>query len=177
MPDIPFSQLIVETIQKISQYIDLPRPCRNQFNFTANHFKKIAAINAIDVSRIIKPEIVVKRKFTEGANHTVNREIDKIKINKITEYILVLIFPFEPLINLYLSHIQEMTNMTMNDSMVRIILKTIEKSSGGLGINGNTLTSLFGTTLNNIKPKVNSNIPCLAISSFIENLFLSPLIR
>lgn len=177
MLDIPLSQLMIETPQKISQYMDLPRPSRKPFNLQASHLRKIAVINARDMGRIMSPKIVENRIGIEGVNHTINSEIDKIKINKIIEYTLVLIFPFEPSINLFFRHIQEMINTNMKDIIIRITLKEVEKLVGGVGINGKILTSLLGFTLNNIRLKVNNKTTCLAISSFIEKLFLSSIIN
>jgi len=129
-------------------------------------------MNARDVRRAIIP-IVVKKQTGAAGIGGINHNI-KTKRRKIIEYATFLSHPFKRFANLYFRHIQKKAIVNISDITIRIILKAVEKQTGGGGIDGginNIGASLTCFTASNIRLKVNNRIPCRAISLFITSLF------
>jgi hypothetical protein len=105
MPNRPFSQLTVETAQKISQYMDCWRS-KKLLTLSANHLQKIATTNIRDAKRVIIPKflkIQIGKRGMGGANQIINKISSTIIIFAM-KFMSHLGCPFKNFADLYARH-------------------------------------------------------------------------
>jgi hypothetical protein len=116
-------------------------------------------MNARDSTRVIIPIAVKKQIDRGGINHNTNNKSKKKIIKNAT------------LLSRFFHPVQKAAIMNISDITIRIILKAVEKQTGGggisfnKGINSQVEVSLACFTASNSRLKVNNRTPFRAISS------------